>query len=71
VPGHPVAERVGNLEAAGDAEPGTDHGARGGFDDRAHGVLDRGFLCSLGHVGREVLSSVADRVHEVRSGAVG
>jgi short-subunit dehydrogenase len=71
VPGHPIPERVGNLEAAGDAEPGTDHGARGGFDERAHGVLDRQFLQSLGHVGREVLSSVADRVHEVRSGAVG
>jgi short-subunit dehydrogenase len=65
VTGQPVEDRPGNLDEAADAKPGTEHGAHGGFDQRAHGVLDRQFLRSLGQVGRELVESLRDRAREL------
>jgi short-subunit dehydrogenase len=65
VTGQPVEDRPGNLDEAADAKPGTEQGAHGGFDQRAHGVLDRQFLRSLGQVGRELVESLRDRAREL------
>jgi len=62
-----TGERDGNLEKPLDEEPGQDRGARGGFDNRAQGVLDQHFLASLGQVGRDVASAVRDRARELSS----
>jgi hypothetical protein len=62
-----VGERDGNLDKALDDDPGTDRGPSGRFGDRAGGVLDRNFLRSLGQVGRDVATSIRDRVRELRS----
>jgi len=65
MPGSPTGERDGNLDKPLDDEPGSDHGARGRFSDRAHGVLDRQFLRSLGQTGRDMAASIRDRGREV------
>ncbi len=66
-----TGEREGNLDKPADDEPGQDHGPRGSFSARAHGVLDRQFLESLGQVGRDVASSVRDRARELSSQLAG
>jgi NAD(P)-dependent dehydrogenase (short-subunit alcohol dehydrogenase family) len=62
-----TGEREGNLDKPMDDEPGRDHGAHGSFGPRAHGVLDRQFLQSLGQVGRDVAASVRARARELSS----
>jgi NAD(P)-dependent dehydrogenase (short-subunit alcohol dehydrogenase family) len=59
-----TGEREGNLDKPLDDEPGTDHGAHGGFADRAGGVLDPHFLRSLGQAGRDLAASIRDRARE-------
>ena len=66
-----TGSRAGNLVTAIDQEPGCDHGARGSFGDRAHGVLDPQFLRSLGGVGRDIAASLRDRARELGSQLVG
>lgn len=66
-----AGERDGNLEKPMDDEPGGDHGARGSFGDRAHGVLDGRFLRSGGQIGRNVVSAVRDRARELSSQLAG
>src|SRR5204863_6215532 len=63
--GHPIAPRPGNLDAAVDDAPGTDHGAHGSFSERAHGMRDRRFIELVGHISRELVGSVRDRAAEV------
>jgi hypothetical protein len=69
VTGDHVGSRDGNLVAAGDEAPGSDHGAHGPFDDRSGGVLAPTFLRSLPDVARDVAASVLARGREVFSRA--
>jgi NAD(P)-dependent dehydrogenase (short-subunit alcohol dehydrogenase family) len=54
------ADRPSNLRHPADDE--SDHGAHGGFDDRAAGVLDPSFLRSIPHTAAQFLAALRDTV---------
>jgi len=68
VAGEHVGARDGNLEKPCDESFGSDHGARGPFDDRAKGMLAPAFLRSIGQVARDVIASMRARASEVVNG---
>ncbi len=68
IEGEHIGPRDGNLDKPYDEDFGTDHGARGPFDDRAKGMLAPQFIRSLPQVARDSAAAVRDRVLEVAHG---